>query len=68
MAKKQYEKFSGYHAFFGRISEPAVELADKLNVDMIIMGKIGIGKSDSSIGNVSQQVVNLTTKPVVFID
>ena len=29
-AKKQYEKFSGYHAFFGRISEPAVELADKL--------------------------------------
>ena len=43
-------------------------LADKLNVDMIIMGKIGIGKSDSSIGNVSQQVVNLTTKPVVFID
>jgi adenosylmethionine-8-amino-7-oxononanoate aminotransferase len=29
-AKKQYEKFSGYHAFFGRISEPAVQLADKL--------------------------------------
>ena len=52
----------------GRPSTKIVELADKLNVDMIIMGKIGIGKSNSSIGNVSQQVVNLTTKPVVFID
>ena len=30
VAKKQYEKFSGYHSFFGRISEPAVRLADKL--------------------------------------
>ena len=29
-AKIQYEKFSGYHSFFGRISEPAVLLADKL--------------------------------------
>ena len=52
----------------GNPSTKIIELADKLNVDMIIMGKIGIGKSSSSIGNVSQQVVNLTTKPVVFID
>ena len=29
-AKKQFEKFSGYHSFFGRIAEPAVQLADKL--------------------------------------
>lgn len=29
-ARKQYEKFSGYHSFFGRISEPAVELSNKL--------------------------------------
>ena len=52
----------------GNPSTKIVELGDSLNVDMIIMGKIGIGKSDSSMGHVSQQVVNLTTKPVVFID
>jgi SSS family transporter len=52
----------------GKPSTKIVELADKLNVDMIIMGKIGIGKSNSSMGNVSQQVIDLTTKPVVFID
>ncbi len=52
----------------GDPSKKIVELGDSLNVDMIIMGKNGIGKSNSSMGHVSQQVVNLTTKPVVFID
>ena len=52
----------------GNPSAKIVEVGDNLNVDMIIMGKIGIGKSDSSMGHVSQQVVNLTKKPVVFID
>ena len=45
-----------------------VELADSLNVDMIVMGKNGIGTSISSMGHVSKQVVELTSKPVVFID
>lgn len=52
----------------GNPSVKIVELGDALNVDMIIMGKVGIGKSNSSLGHISQQVVNLTTKPVVFID
>ncbi len=52
----------------GDPSRKIVELGDSLNVDMIIMGKNGLGKSDSPMGHVSQQVVNLTTKPIVFID
>ena len=52
----------------GNPSAKIAEVGDNLDVDMIIMGKIGIGKSDSSMGHVSQQVVNLTKKPVVFID
>ena len=30
VAKKQYEKFAGYHSLFGRLSEETLELADKI--------------------------------------
>tara|TARA_A100001011_G_scaffold399023_1_gene505816 strand:+ start:1140 stop:2474 length:1335 start_codon:yes stop_codon:yes gene_type:complete len=30
VAKKQYEKFPGYHSLFGRLSEETLELSDKL--------------------------------------
>ncbi len=48
--------------------EKIVELADKLKVDMIIMGKKGIGKTDSELGHVVKKVLNLTSKPVVLLD
>jgi len=52
----------------GDPSEKIVELADKFNIDMIIMGKKGIGKSTSDLGNVTQKVLQLTSKPVVLIE
>mgnify|MGYP001323375081 FL=1 len=30
VAKKQYEKFAGYHSLFGRLSEETLQLSDKL--------------------------------------
>ena len=30
VAKKQYEKFAGYHSLFGRLSEETLELSDKI--------------------------------------
>jgi nucleotide-binding universal stress UspA family protein len=51
----------------GDPSEKIVELADKLKVDMIIMGKKGIGKSSSELGHVTQKVLKLTSKPVVLL-
>ncbi len=52
----------------GDPSEKIVELADKLKIDMIIMGKKGIGKSTSDLGTVTQKVLQLTSKPVVLLE
>lgn len=52
----------------GLPSEKIVELANKLNVNMIIMGKRGLGKSTSNTGHVTKQVLGLTSKPVVLLD
>ena len=30
VAKKQYQKFAGYHSLFGRLSEETLELSEKL--------------------------------------
>lgn len=51
----------------GDPSEKIVELAEKLKIDMIIMGKKGIGKSSSDLGHVTQKVLKLTSKPVVLL-
>ncbi|PIW33444.1 MAG: urea active transporter, partial [Nitrosopumilales archaeon CG15_BIG_FIL_POST_REV_8_21_14_020_37_12] len=54
-----------------KLGDPAykiTELADKLKVDMIIMGKKGIGKSASDLGSVTQKVLKNTSKPVVLLD
>lgn len=52
----------------GDPSEKIVELADKLKVDMIVMGKKGIGKTISDLGHVTQKVLKLSSKPVVLLD
>ena len=52
----------------GDPSEKIAELADKLKVDMIIMSKKGIGKSTSDLGQVTQKVLKLTSKPVVLLE
>ena len=52
----------------GDPAEQITELADKLKVDMIIMGKKGIGKSASDLGQVTQKVLKNTSKPVVLFE
>lgn len=52
----------------GDPAEKISELADKLKIDMIIMGKKGIGKSSSDLGHVTQKVLKLTSKPVVLLE
>ncbi len=52
----------------GDPAEKITELADKLKIDMIIMSKKGIGKSTSNLGNVTQKVLKLTSKPVVLLE
>jgi adenosylmethionine-8-amino-7-oxononanoate aminotransferase len=57
-AKKQYEKFSGYHAFFGRISEPAVELADKLiEISPFESGKVFYTNSGSEANDTAVKLL-----------
>ncbi|KAF6243282.1 urea active transporter [Nitrosopumilus sp. b1] len=44
------------------------EIAEKLGVDLIVMGKTGLGKSKEDLGNVTSKVLKLTSKPVVLIN
>ena len=57
-AKKQYEKFSGYHSFFGRISEPAVQLADKLiEISPFDRGKVFFTNSGSEANDTTVKLL-----------
>ena len=58
VAKKQYEKFSGYHSFFGRISEPAVRLADKLiEISPFSRGKVFFTNSGSEANDTTVKLL-----------
>lgn len=43
------------------------EMADKLGVDLIAMGKKGLGNSEDDFGHVTKQVLSNATKPVILI-
>jgi nucleotide-binding universal stress UspA family protein len=53
-----------------KLGDPAVkiaEMADKLEVDIIIMGTKGLGRTEASIGHVTSKVLRLTSRPTVLI-
>ena len=53
-----------------KLGDPAIkiaEMADKLEVDIIIMGTRGLGRTDESVGHVTGKVLHLTSRPVVLI-
>lgn len=53
-----------------KLGDPAIkiaEMADKLEVDIIIMGTRGLGRADESVGHVTGKVLHLTSRPVVLI-
>lgn len=43
------------------------EVADKLDVDLIIMGKKGLGRTEEDLGHVSGKVLTMTSRPVVLL-
>jgi urea-proton symporter len=52
-----------------KMGDPAskiVELAEKLDVDLIMIGITGLGNSDQDIGHVARKVVRTASKPVVL--
>jgi SSS family transporter len=64
-----YDKTHDYERIV-KLGDPAAkigEIAEKLEVEMIIMGTKGLGKTNSSVGHVSAKVLSLTSKPVVLI-
>ncbi len=44
------------------------ELADKLGVDLIAMGRKGLGNTDKDYGHVTTKVLKLTSKPVMLLN
>lgn len=53
-----------------KLGDPATkiaELADKLEVDIIIMGTNGLGRTDESVGHVTSKVLSLTSRPTILI-
>ncbi len=44
------------------------EMADKLNADLIAMGRKGLGNTGNDFGHVTQKVLKLTSKPVVLLN
>lgn len=51
----------------GDPSSKIAELAEKLDVDLIMMGQTGIGNSQEQLGHVPSRVLKLTSKPVVLL-
>lgn len=52
-----------------KLGDPAtkiVEMADKLKVDMIVMGSTGLSNSEE-IGHVSRKVLRMTSIPVMLM-
>ena len=45
-----------------------VELADKLGVDLIAMGKKGLGNTEDDLGHITKRVLKRTSKPVILLD
>jgi nucleotide-binding universal stress UspA family protein len=44
------------------------EIAQRLDVEMIVMGCKGLGNTEAEIGHVSAKVLRLTSKPVVLLN
>jgi len=44
-----------------------LDLAEKLDVDLIVMGSKGLGQTEQEIGSVAKKVLKSTTKPIIFL-
>ncbi|MYB30326.1 MAG: sodium/solute symporter [Cenarchaeum sp. SB0663_bin_5] len=54
-----------------KVGDPStriVEMAESLHVDMIAMGRRGLGGTDDTLGHVTQNVIRTTRQPVILLD
>ena len=52
----------------GTPAKKIAETADRLGVDLVAMGRRGLGGTDEPMGHVTMEVIGLTQKPVVLLD
>ena len=52
----------------GMPAKKIAETADRLDVDLVAMGRRGLGGTDEPMGHVTMEVIGLTQKPVVLLD
>lgn len=52
----------------GMPSKKIAATAEKLDVDIVAMGRRGLGNTDESLGHVTTDVIRLTSKPVMLLD
>jgi urea-proton symporter len=53
-----------------RLGDPAtkiVEIANRLDIDLIVMGTKGLSRAQASVGHVTAKVLQLTSRPVTLI-
>jgi len=62
--KNEYERIVRH----GDPATKIAEIAQKLDVEMILMGSKGLGNTEAGIGHVSAKVLRSTTKPVVLLN
>lgn len=52
----------------GNPPDKIAETANRLKVDLIAMGRKGLGNSDNTLGHVTQEVLRLSSRPVILLD
>ena len=53
-----------------KLGDPAIKIAemgDKHEVDIIIMGTRGLGRTDENVGHLTCKILHLTSRPIVLI-
>ncbi len=53
-----------------KLGDPAAkiaEMAEKLEIDFVIMGRKGLGRTQNNVGHVTGKVLQITSRPVILI-
>jgi len=59
-----------YYERIVKLGDPATkiaEIAEKLEIDLILMGRQGLGRSQNHVGHVTAKVLQITSRPVILI-
>ena len=59
-----------YYERIVKLGDPATKIAkiaEKLEIDLILMGRQGLGRSQNHVGHVTGKVLQITSRPVILI-